>query len=133
MAQKKPHNPSSEPATIADLSALKTEIIEAVQDTVKELATQEALKALATQEALTALTTTVNTVTETVAELKESMTVVKETMNELLEGQTAMHEDVRYLRRSVDMLTRNDATHETAIASLRNRLERVERKVGITK
>jgi septation ring formation regulator EzrA len=131
--EKKPHNPSSEPATIADLTALKAEIIDAVKDTVKGLATKDDLKALATREALTALTTTVNTVTETVAELKESMTVVQETMNELLEGQTAIHEDVRYLRRSVDMLTRSDASHEAAITSLQKRLERVERKVGITK
>ena len=82
-----PDNPSGVPATNADLSALKTEIIEAVQDTVKGLATKDDLNALATQEALSALTTNVNTVTETVAELKESMTVVKDTMNELLEGQ----------------------------------------------
>jgi ABC-type transporter Mla subunit MlaD len=121
---KRNHNPSSEPVTKADLSALKAEIIEAVQDTVKELATREALAAL---------TTNVNTVTETVAELKESMTVVKETMNDVLEGQTAIHEDVRYLRRSVDMLTRSDAAHGAAIESLRKCLERVERKVGITK
>jgi uncharacterized protein YoxC len=107
--------PRHNPLTLADLQAALT-----------GLATKDDLKGLATQE-------TVTTIMETVAELKESMTVVKETMHELLEGQTAMHEDVRYLRRSVDMLTRSDAAHEAAIASLRKRVERVERKVGITK
>jgi hypothetical protein len=110
------------PLTLADL-----------KEALTGLATKDDLNALATREALTGPTTTVNTGTETVPELKESLTVVKETMNELLEGQTAIHEDVRYLRRSVDMLTRSDATHEAAIDSLGKRLERVERKVGITK
>jgi hypothetical protein len=41
-----PDNQSSMPATKADLSALKTEIIEAVQDTVKGLATQETVNAI---------------------------------------------------------------------------------------
>ena len=70
---------------------------------------------------------------ETVAEVKESMTVVKETMHEMLRELTATHEDVRYVRTSVTMLARSDAAHEAAIESLRKRLERVERKVGMAK
>jgi hypothetical protein len=70
---------------------------------------------------------------ETVAEVKESMTVVKETMHEMLGELTATHEDVRYVRTSVTMLARSDAAHEAAIESLRKRLERVERKVGMAK
>jgi chaperonin cofactor prefoldin len=83
----KPDNHSREPATKADLRAMKTEIIDAVKDTMKEM------------------------------------------MEEL----TATHEDVRYVRNTVTMLVRSDAAHEAAIESLRKRVERVERKVGITK
>ena len=85
--EKTPNNQSREPATKADLRAMKTEIIDAVKDTMKEM------------------------------------------MEEL----TATHEDVRYVRNTVNMLVRSDAAHEAAIESLRTRLERVERKVGITK
>ncbi len=54
----KPDNPSSEPATTADLRAMKTEIVDAVKDTVKGLATQESVSA----------------VLETVAETKAGVT-----------------------------------------------------------
>lgn len=54
-------------------------------------------------------------------------------MNEMIEELTATHEDVRYVRNTVTMLAQSDAAHEAAIASLRKRLERVERKVGIAK
>jgi chaperonin cofactor prefoldin len=85
--EKKTNNQSSEPATTADLNAMKTEIIDAVKDTMKEM------------------------------------------MEEL----TATHEDVRYVRNTVTMLVRSDAAHEAAIESLRTRVERVEKKVGIAK
>jgi hypothetical protein len=85
--EKTHNNPSREPATKADLRAMKTEIIDAVKDTMKEI------------------------------------------MEEL----TATHEDVRYVRTTVTILVRSDAAHEAAIESLRKRVERVERKVGITK
>jgi regulator of replication initiation timing len=81
----RPNNHSSEPATKADLNAMKTEIIDAVKDTKKEM------------------------------------------MEEL----TATHEDVRSVRNTVNMLVRSDAAHEAALESLRTRLERVERKVGL--
>jgi chaperonin cofactor prefoldin len=51
-------------------------------------------------------------------------------MKEMIEELTATHEDVRYVRNTVTMLAQSDAAHEAAIASLRKRLERVERKVG---
>ena len=107
--EKKHYNPSSEPATKADLSALKTEIIEAVQDTVKGFATQE----------------TVSVVMETVAETKESMTELTGLMKEMLHELGATHEDVRYVRASMTMLAHSDAAHEAAIESLRKRLDRV--------
>jgi DNA repair ATPase RecN len=107
----------SEPAIKADLNALKNGIIEAVKDAVKERATQE----------------TVSAVVETMAEMKEGVTELKRGMKDMMEEITATHEDVRYVRASMTMLARSDASHEAAIESLRRRLERVERKVGIAK
>ncbi len=54
-------------------------------------------------------------------------------MKDMLEDLTATHEDVRYVRTTVTMQAHSDAAHEAAIESLRKRLERVERKVGIAK
>jgi hypothetical protein len=115
--EKSHDNRSREPATTADMRAMKTEIIDAVKDTMKGLATQD----------------TVSAVMETAADTKEGVTELKGLMKDMLGELTATHEDVRYLRRSVDMLVRSDAAHEAAIESLRKRVERVERKVGITK
>jgi chaperonin cofactor prefoldin len=124
--EKKPRNPSSEPVTKADLNALKAEIIEAVQATVKGLATKDDLKTLAPRE-------TVNAVMETVAETKENVTELMGLMKDVVQELTTTHEDVRYLRRSMDMLVRNDAAQDTAIKTLTARVARLERKVGITK
>jgi hypothetical protein len=103
------------PLTLADL-----------KETPKRLATKEDLKALATQE-------TVSAVMEAVAKTKEGMTALTGLMTEMLEELTAAHEDVRYVRTIVTMQAHSDAAHEAAIESLRKRLERVERKVGIAK
>jgi nitrogen fixation/metabolism regulation signal transduction histidine kinase len=59
----------------------------------------------------------------------EMMGVMKDMAEEL----ATTHEDVRYVRTTVTTLAQSDAAHEAAIASLRKRVERVERKVGITK
>jgi septal ring factor EnvC (AmiA/AmiB activator) len=115
--EKRNHNQSNEPATTADLRAIKTEIIAAVKNTVQGLATQETIRA----------------VMETIAETKESVTDIKGLRKEMIKELTATHEDARYVRNTVTMLTQSDAAHEAAIASLRKRLERVERKVGIAK
>jgi hypothetical protein len=69
---------------------------------------------------------------ETVAETKESVTDLTGLMKEMLEDLTATHEDVRYVRTTMTTLVQSDAAHEAAIESLRKRLDRVERKVGIT-
>ena len=103
------------PLTLADL-----------KEALKGLATQEDLKALAPQE-------TVNAIMETVAETKEGMTGLTGLMQDMLEELTATHEDVRYVHTTVTTLAQSDAAHEAAIESLRNRVERVERKVGMTK
>jgi hypothetical protein len=70
---------------------------------------------------------------ETVAETKEGMTELTGFMQDMLGELTATHEDMRSVRRTVTMLVKSDAAHEAAIESLRKRVERVERKVGISK
>jgi hypothetical protein len=115
--EKKNPNRSSEPATKADLRAMKTEIIDALKDTRQGLATRA----------------TVSAVMETVAETTEGVTELKGLMKDMPEELNATHEDVRYVRTTVTMLVTSEAAHEAAIASLRKRLERVERKVGIPK
>jgi chaperonin cofactor prefoldin len=103
------------PLTLADL-----------KEALKGVATTEDLKALAPRE-------TVSAVMEAVAETKESVTELTGLMKDMLQELTAMHEDVRYVRTSVTMLAQSDAAHEAAIESLRKRVERVERKVGMAK
>jgi hypothetical protein len=103
------------PLTLADL-----------KEALKGLATTEDLKALAPQE-------TVSAIMETVVETKENVTELTGLMKDTLQELTATHEDVRYVRTTVTMQARGDAAHEAAIESLRKRMERVERKVRITK
>ncbi len=109
--EKTHHNP----LTLADL-----------KEALAGLATKDDLKALAPQETVTAMM-------EIVAETKERVTELTGLMKEMLQEVTATHEDVRYVRTTVTMLSRTDTAHEAAIESLRKRLERVERKVGIMK
>jgi hypothetical protein len=54
-------------------------------------------------------------------------------MQDMLQKLTATHDDVRYVRTTVTMLAHTDAAHEAAIESLTKRVERVERKIGMTK
>jgi hypothetical protein len=103
------------PLTLADL-----------KEVLKGLATTEDLKALAPREM-------VSTMMEAVAETKEGVTELTGLMQDMLEELTATHEDVRYVRTTVTMLARSDTAHEAAMASLRKRVDRVERKVGIAK
>jgi len=103
------------PATTADLRAMKTEIIDAVKDTVKGLATQESVSA----------------VMETVAETKEGVTELTGLMKDMMQELTATHEDVRSVRTTVTMLVTSDAAHEAAINTLTARVTRLEKNVGL--
>jgi hypothetical protein len=51
---------------------------------------------------------------------------VKGTMKDMAEELNATHQDVRYLRRSADMLVRNDAAQDAAIKTLNTRVARLE-------
>ena len=103
------------PLTLADL-----------KEALKGLATQEDLKALAPQETVTAMI-------KSAAETKEGVAELTGRMKDMLQELTATHEDVRDVRTTVTTLAQSDAAHEATIESLRTRLERVERKVGMTK
>ena len=56
---------------------------------------------------------------------------IKGIMKDMLKEMGATHEDVRYIRKSVEMLTRGQAEQEAAIDGLEARMVRVERKVGL--
>jgi predicted nuclease with TOPRIM domain len=94
---------------------------------------KEALTGLATKKDLKALDPreTVDAIMKTMAETKEGVTELTGLMTEMLVELTATHDDVRSVRTTVTMLARSDSAHEAAIESLKKRLERVERKIGI--
>jgi hypothetical protein len=52
-------------------------------------------------------------------------------MKDVAEEVTATHEDVRYLRRSMDMLAHNDAAQDAAINTLTARVSRLEKNVSL--
>jgi hypothetical protein len=43
----------------------------------------------------------------------------------------ATHEDVRYIRTTVNLLVRNDVAQDAAIKTLSARVARLEKKVGL--
>jgi chaperonin cofactor prefoldin len=53
--------------------------------------------------------------------------VLKDVVQEL----NATHEDVRYIRTTVNLLVRNDAAQDAAIKTLSARVARLEKKVGL--
>jgi hypothetical protein len=64
-------------------------------------------------------------------ERRSDMQGMKGTMQDMTEELNATHEAVRYLRRSMDMLVRNDAAQDAAINTLMARVARLEKKVGL--
>jgi hypothetical protein len=69
--------------------------------------------------------------TETQKHMDHRLDKVEQIQKDMLEELTATHEDVRYVRITVTILVTSDAAQDAAIASLRKRLERVERKDGL--
>jgi chaperonin cofactor prefoldin len=53
--------------------------------------------------------------------------VLKDVVQEL----NATHEDVRYIRTTVNLLVRNDVAQDAAIKTLSARVARLEKKVGL--
>jgi chaperonin cofactor prefoldin len=62
------------------------------------------------------------------ASLKGELTGIMKDMTEEL---TATHEDVRYIRTTVNLLVRNDVAQDAAIKTLSARVARLEKKVGL--
>jgi hypothetical protein len=69
--------------------------------------------------------------TETQKHIDHRLDKVEHIQKDMLDELTATHKDVRYLRRSVDMLVRNDAAQDAAIKTLTARVTRVEKKLGL--
>jgi len=70
---------------------------------------------------------------EDVKELRAEMSSLRSTMSDMAEELTATHEDVRYIRSTVNMLVRNDAAQDAAINTLATRVTRLEKKIGLAK
>jgi chaperonin cofactor prefoldin len=49
----------------------------------------------------------------------------------MLEELNATHEDVRYIRHTVNMLVKSDAAQDAAITTLTTRVARLEKQVGL--
>lgn len=62
---------------------------------------------------------------------KEDITRVEHIQKDMLEELTATHADVRYLRSSVDILTRNEAERDALVKDLVARVHRLEQKTGL--
>jgi chaperonin cofactor prefoldin len=60
-------------------------------------------------------------------QLDDMKGVLKDVVQEL----NATHEDVRYIRTTVNLLVRNDVAQDAAIKTLSARVARLEKKVGL--
>ncbi len=75
----------------------------------------------------------VGTLKGDVGHLKADVAGMKDGMGAMLEELNATHADVRYVKRTVDILTRSDAAQDAAIKQLSVRVHRIEKKVGLAK
>jgi hypothetical protein len=55
---------------------------------------------------------------------------MKDVLKDMVQELTATHEDVRYIRTTVNLLVRNDVAQDAAINTLSARVARLEKKVG---
>jgi archaellum component FlaC len=56
---------------------------------------------------------------------------MKDVLKDMVQELTATHEDVRYIRTTVNLLVRNDVAQDAAIKTLSARVARLEKKVGL--
>jgi len=71
--------------------------------------------------------------TETQTHLDQRLDTMEGVLNDAVEELTATHADVRYLRSSVDILTRNEAERDALVKDLVARVHRLEQKAGLAK
>lgn len=69
----------------------------------------------------------------TVAGMQGSINEVKDIQKDMLEELITTHADVRYLRSSVDIVTRNEAERDALVKNLTARVHRLEQKAGLAK
>lgn len=62
---------------------------------------------------------------------KEDFKRVEEVQKDTLEELNATHEDVRYIRSTVNILVQSDVAHEAAIEELKARVYRLEQRAGV--
>ena len=68
---------------------------------------------------------------EDVHAVKQDINEVKQIQKDMLEELNATHADVRYLKSSVDLLTRNEAERDSLVQDLTARVHRLEQKAGL--
>jgi chaperonin cofactor prefoldin len=56
---------------------------------------------------------------------------MKDVLRDVVQELNATHEDVRYIRTTVNLLVRHDAAQDAAMKTLSARVARLERKVGL--
>jgi len=83
------------------------------------------------QKQIGSLTHQVESLTHQVESLTHQVETITHIQKAMLEELNATHTDVRYLRTTVDMLTRSDTMQEVAIDDLKTRVRRLERKSGL--
>ena len=66
-------------------------------------------------------------------EMRGSINEIKDIQKDMFEELTVTHTDVRYLRSSVDILTRNEAERDALVKDIIARVHRLEQKTGLAK
>jgi hypothetical protein len=69
--------------------------------------------------------------TKTQRYLDQRLDNMKDVLTNLVQELNATHEDVRYIRTTVNLLVRNDAAQDAAIKILSACVARLEKKVGL--
>ncbi len=64
--------------------------------------------------------------------MDQQMDDMKGVLKDVVQELNATHEDVRYIRTTVNLLVRNDVAQDAAIKTLSARVARLEKKVGLT-
>lgn len=63
--------------------------------------------------------------------MEQQLGDMKGVLTDVVQELNATHEDVRYIRTTVNLLVRNDVAQDAAIKTLTARVARLEKKVGL--
>ena len=64
---------------------------------------------------------------------KDEINTLKEIQKDMFEELNATHDDVRYVRNTVNKLVQNDIAQDVVLKNLSARVHRLERKAGIAR